>query len=74
MLHSSDDFRKSNVIKEWFRSLLSVFVLNISFPFNYRDAVMEEMADRHVLSRNYAKWKIKYETEQKNGVASLNYK
>lgn len=41
---------------------------------NCRDAMMEEMADRHVLSRNYAKWKIMYETEQKNGVASLHYK
>ena len=36
--------------------------------------MMEEMADRQVLSRNYAKWKIKYETEQKNGVASLHFK
>jgi len=36
--------------------------------------MMEEMADRQVLSRNYTKWKIKYETEQKNGVASLHFK
>ena len=36
--------------------------------------MMEQMADRQVLSRNYAKWKIKYETEQKNGVASLHFK
>lgn len=36
--------------------------------------MMEGMADRHVLSRNYTKWKMKYETEQKNGLASLHFK
>ena len=35
---------------------------------------MEDMADRHVLSKNYKRWKLKYETEQKNGVASLHFK
>ena len=35
---------------------------------------MEQMADRHMLSRNYIKWKIKCDMEQKNGVASLHYK
>ena len=35
---------------------------------------MENMADRLVLSKNYRRWKMKYETEQKNGVASLHYK
>ena len=36
--------------------------------------MMEGMADRHVLSRNYTKWKVKYETEQKDGLASLHFK
>lgn len=36
--------------------------------------MMEQMADRHMLSRNYIKWKIKCDMEQKNGVASLHYK
>ena len=36
--------------------------------------MMEQMADRHILSRNYIKWKIKCDMEQKNGVASLHYK
>ena len=36
--------------------------------------MMEDMADRHVLSKNYKRWKLKYETEQKNGVASLHFK
>lgn len=36
--------------------------------------MMEDMADRHVLSKNYKRWKLKYQTEQKNGVASLHYK
>ena len=36
--------------------------------------MMEGMADRYVLSKNYKRWKMKYETEQKNGVASLHYK
>ena len=40
----------------------------------FRETMMEGMADRHVLSRNYAKWKVKYETEQKNGLASLHFK
>ena len=40
----------------------------------FRETMMEGMADRHVLSRNYTKWKVKYETEQKNGLASLHFK
>lgn len=41
---------------------------------NCREAVMEDMADRHVLSKNYTRWKMMYEMEQRNGVASLHYK
>lgn len=39
-----------------------------------RDAMMEGKADKHVLSKNYKRWKVMYETEQKNDVASLHYK
>ena len=36
--------------------------------------MMEGKADKHVLSKNYKRWKVMYETEQKNDVASLHYK
>ena len=36
--------------------------------------MMEDRANKLVLSKNYKRWKVKYETEQKNGVASLHFK
>ena len=56
-------------------SYMKVFKLKAFFFLLWsRGAMMEQMADRHMLSRNYIKWKIKCDMEQKNGVASLHYK
>ena len=69
-------YEKIDVDHPWDSKLRNCLLKRLVKKLNlfFRETMMEGMADRHVLSRNYTKWKVKYETEQKNGLASLHFK
>ncbi|PFX20450.1 Cyclin-dependent kinase 11B [Stylophora pistillata] len=71
---SVSEWQKSVQMKETVRLREAFDKWHLFKMDQYRGAMMEQMADRHLLSRNYIKWKIKCDLEQKNGVASLHYK
>ena len=69
-------YEKIDVDHPWDSKLRNCLLKRLVKKLNlfFRETMMEGMADRHVLSRNYTRWKVKYETEQKNGLASLHFK
>ncbi|XP_031551995.1 uncharacterized protein LOC116289246 [Actinia tenebrosa] len=39
-----------------------------------REKILDGMANKHFMSRKYVKWKMRYQVEQNNSVARLNFK